>query len=291
MGVMEAREATGNPNIGRMGAKEVASVPGDREFVMTSPKGLKALVRARMAQTGESYTTARRQVLGTPSRADQARQPAEDLSLGSDLDAAGEASTAGDGAPRTPVSQRTPAGQNQSQGVEGSTGRTREEWYALLDAWDGTQRTHSQLARWMVREHEVKGFWAQTIAVGYEQARGMRAPGAPAPATAVVTVDRTIDVPAEDVFHAFVDEWIRTDWLPEVSFRVRTATSPVSVRAQWRDQRGTAGAVTVELHALAPERTRATVTHDGLADAAETAAMKVFWQEHLSILKDLLESD
>jgi uncharacterized protein YndB with AHSA1/START domain len=251
---------------------------------MTSPKALKALVRARMAETGESYTTARRQVLGTPSRADREREPGEDFSRGSDLD---------DVQHDTPRSTGRPAstGGTRGQGVEGSTGRSKDEWYALLDAWDGTQRTHTQLARWLVREHEVKGFWAQTIAVGYGQARGMRSPGEAPAAPVSVSLDRTIDVPAEDVFHAFVDEWIRSDWLPEVSFRVQAATPAESVRAQWRDQAGAAGVVGVDLQALTPERTRATLTHDGLADADQTARMKTFWQEHLSILKDLLESD
>jgi hypothetical protein len=40
-----------------------------------------------------------------------------------------------------------------------------------------TERKHAEIARWLVTEHEVDSWWAQSVTVGYEQARGMRAPG------------------------------------------------------------------------------------------------------------------
>ncbi|MCU1439198.1 MAG: hypothetical protein JWP85_195 [Rhodoglobus sp.] len=59
-----------------------------------------------------------------------------------------------------------------------ATGRHPDEWFAFLDAQDATTWTHSRIADWLREQApEVSGRWRQAIAVRYEQARGMLAPG------------------------------------------------------------------------------------------------------------------
>jgi len=58
-----------------------------------------------------------------------------------------------------------------------ATGKTRGEWHALLDAENAATWPHPAIAAWLHREHDVDGWWAQGITVGYEQARGLRLPG------------------------------------------------------------------------------------------------------------------
>ena len=55
-----------------------------------------------------------------------------------------------------------------------ATGRSRQDWFALLDAAGATGMAHADIARLLVDEHGVAGWWAQTVAVDYEQARGLR---------------------------------------------------------------------------------------------------------------------
>lgn len=57
------------------------------------------------------------------------------------------------------------------------TGRSRHEWHELLDAQNASAWTHTQIASWLRDNHAVDGWWAQGIAVGFEQAKGMRVPG------------------------------------------------------------------------------------------------------------------
>jgi hypothetical protein len=72
------------------------------------------------------------------------------------------------------------------------TGRSVDQWFALLDGVGATARSHAQIARWLAEEHEVPGWWAQSITVRYEQARGMRLPGQQPDGTFSVSVSRSL---------------------------------------------------------------------------------------------------
>jgi hypothetical protein len=63
------------------------------------------------------------------------------------------------------------------EAVRGATGRDYGEWFALLDAWDAGSRAHGEIAAWLIGEHRIDNWWAQTITVEYERARVLRPPG------------------------------------------------------------------------------------------------------------------
>jgi hypothetical protein len=72
-----------------------------------------------------------------------------------------------------------------------ATGRVRAEWHAVLDAAGAREWKHPQIAAWLQSEHEVDGWWAQGITVGYEQAIGRRLPGQTADGTFAGSVTKT----------------------------------------------------------------------------------------------------
>ena len=116
---------------------------------MTRQKSFKDKVRTRQAKTGESYSTARRQLIEKSETEARKR--------------------------RTP---KTISGVRKSEkSVHDKTGRTWDEWFKLLDKWGAKQKKHGEIARWLVEEHQVDGWWAQSITGAYEQDRGIRAPG------------------------------------------------------------------------------------------------------------------
>jgi len=134
---------------------------------MTSQKTFKRRVRSRMEKTGESYVTARRHLLEGEKHEVRDQAPADY---------------------RAPISD---------QAIRGSTGRDWSEWFATLDAWEGHQRDHRDIAAWLGREHGVDSWWAQGITVAYEQARGKRAPGQRADGTFAASASKTVAVSVE----------------------------------------------------------------------------------------------
>lgn len=167
-----------------------------------------------------------------------------------------------------------------------ATGRDWEEWLDVLDQAGASKRTHTEIARWLIDNQGVPGWWAQSITVGYERARGLREPGQRADGWSV-TASKTIEVPVERVFEAFERESIRELWLPDADLHLRKANAPVSARYDWGD--GSTRLV-VGFESLGPVRSRVALEHEKLPDGEVANRLKPWWRERVSELKNLLES-
>lgn len=64
-----------------------------------------------------------------------------------------------------------------AEAMQAATGKTHDEWRALLDAAGAKDWAHKATADWLVAEHGVDPWWAQGITIDYEQARKGRVPG------------------------------------------------------------------------------------------------------------------
>ena len=89
--------------------------------------------------------------------------------------------------------------------VVSATGRSRGDWFALLDAAGATGWKHQAIANWLVTEQGVDPWWAQGVTVGYEQARGIRLPGQRQDGTFEVSVTRTIPGELEPALRALAE--------------------------------------------------------------------------------------
>jgi hypothetical protein len=218
---------------------------------MTRQRSFKRLVRARMAKTGERYAAARAALL------------------------AAEESTSTE-APRLTVSDEV---------IRRRTGRGWEEWFDLLDDSGALARPHRGIARWLQSEHGIDGWSAQSVTVSYERARGRRAVGEHADGFAI-TAQKTVAVPVERLYDAFVDEPLRERWLPDGRLRERTATKPRSARFDWGDGETR---VIVGFEAKGDGKSVVAIEHARLPGAAEAERMKAFWRERIATLKEVLE--
>jgi uncharacterized protein YndB with AHSA1/START domain len=220
-----------------------------------------------MTKTGERYTAARRQLL--------TKAPTETPSMPP--------------APPVEPSAATPfRGERTSsdEALAARTGRTWDAWFALLEAWGAADRPHPEIARWLIAEHGVDGWWAQEVTVGYEMAIGRRRPGE-RPDGFAVSASKTVAAPVERLFAAFVDEGLRARWLPGVSLRLRTATPHRTARFDWED-----GSSRLAIGFTARDQARSSVAlqHERLPDAETAERLRAFWREHLQGLQRLLES-
>ena len=221
---------------------------------MTRQKTFKRRVRERMAKTGESYTAARRILIANGDRPETA---AADF--------------------KPPVAEE--------RMVE-ATGRGWQEWFAILDGWNGISHSHTEIARWLMDEHGVPGWHSQSLTVGYEQARGLRAPGQRKDGFAA-GASRTVGVPVERLFEAFTDESLRERWMPGAELRERTATAPRTARYDWEDG---STRVIVGFDSAGEEKSRVALSHERLPDADSADEMKAWWRERLTELKAKLEA-
>jgi uncharacterized protein YndB with AHSA1/START domain len=173
------------------------------------------------------------------------------------------------------------------EGVKRATGRSREEWFSLLDAWGAGRRPYREVADWLTGEHGLSRWWAQKLVVEYEQARGLRAPGVRPDGTFEVSASKTVAVALERVFAAYVDADLRQRWLPDAEMRERASQPQRSVRFEWEDG---ATRVLVTFAATGAGKSLVSVQHQRLPDATVAEQMKSYWRERLEALKAVLEA-
>lgn len=169
--------------------------------------------------------------------------------------------------------------------VAKATGKAWDTWLALLDAAGAAKMPHKAIAKLLAERFGVPGWWSQMIAVGYEQARGLRQPNQKVDGFAA-NASRTVAAGLERLCGAWTDPALRSMWLGAVPVEIRRATDGRSIRLAWKG-----GESTVEVHFArkAPGRSQVAVQHGKLKDRAAFERQKAFWGGALDRLKALLE--
>jgi hypothetical protein len=212
---------------------------------VTERKSFKKRVRDRMDKTGERYTAARRHVV----EAGAAEAEAETL-----------------------------AGLTSDETLVARTGRPWADWFALLDEWGAAEKPHGEIARHLAEQHGVAGWWAQQVTVGYERARGLRDPNQRRGGGYEVSATKTINVPVERLYEAFL--------ALDLPLTVRTTRPNRSARFDWED--GTTRVI-VDFTAKGEAKSTVALAHERLPTAEDAARAKSEWRDRLAALKAELE--
>jgi hypothetical protein len=268
---------------------------------MTKDNAQKQAICARMAKTGERYTTARHYLLDL-HRPEHANADVDRSSWDDDLPGSNTVSSSpGDvvAGPAPVVLDAGPTGAEAAlppreaepgvsdAAVQRATGKSWDEWFALLDAWHGTTHNHTEIARHVCETYGIDGWWAQSVTVGYERARGMRALHE-RPDGFSGNASKTFPVPVERLFAAFVEQDERERWLEGIELRNRTSRPNTSARF---DVLPEDGRLAVTLVAKGPHKSAAQLQQERLADAEEVARWKAVWKEQLALLAAYLAEE
>ena len=144
--------------------------------------------------------------------------------------------------------------------------------------------THTEIARHVVEQYKIPGWWAQSVTVGYERIKGLRAIGQRRSGAFEASKSRTLPVPLTRLFRAFHDPRQRVRWLPDVKLTVRSATPEKYMRISWPD--GTS--VAVGFLAKGSAKSQVAIQHEKLADKATAERMKAYWTDRLDALGGML---
>jgi hypothetical protein len=170
------------------------------------------------------------------------------------------------------------------EAVKAKTGRTWDEWFAILDAAGAREMGHKEIVAYLSQQQGVGPWWQQMVTVTYEQARGRREKHQTASGYQA-SVTRTLAAPVDRVFDAWNDEEVRRKWLPVAKMTVRKATPGKSLRIVWED----GSRVDVNLYAKGEARSQVSVDQTKLPDAGAVARAKGYWKQALDRLQEFLE--
>ncbi len=233
---------------------------------MTSDKAQKRAIRARMNKTGERYTAARRHFLGEHLPAPESDTQTE---------------------PEPAIAPHVADPGMSEEAVQLATGRTWDEWLAVLDVWGAADLSHTEIARHVAEEYRISGWWAQSVTVGYERMRGKRAVHQVADGFSV-SVSRTFPVSVERLFAVFADETERDRWLQSGTLRLRTAQEGRSARFDIGD-----GRMRLEAFFTSKGTDKASVALQvsKLVNADEVEAARAVWKANLSRLAEVIAAE
>ena len=226
---------------------------------MPTDKDFKRLVRGRMHKTGESYTAARAQLRKQKPTSSPVPRPSQYAAIAGKSDAL----------------------------VKERTGCTWERWVKALDRAKAHTWSHREIAKYVNQKYKVPGWWAQTVTVGYERIKGLRAVGQRADGSFEANKSKTFPVPLERLYQAFVDSRTRARWLPGIQLSVRTATRNRSMRITWPDRTS----LEVSFTSKGANRSQVALQHVRLPDQVAAARMKEYWAERLAAVEQVLKEE
>ena len=226
---------------------------------MTESKSFKRRVRERMSKTGESYTAARGHVVDKRERTKEAHSRLADTS----------------------------ADRISEEKLVAATGKTWDEWFAILDRWGGTKHTHIEIARHLADDLGAPMWWTQSITVEYERARGMRVKYQRPDGVFAVSTSKTVGAPIAQLYEAVVDDDRRSAWLTDGKMMYRTGTELRSGHFDWDG-----GPTRVHVWFVEKDggKTTVAVEHERLDGPYEAELAKTAWAGRLKALKAYLEA-
>lgn len=267
---------------------------------MTRARALKTVIRARVAKTGERYTTARRHVFNDLRLRTAAVAPPASPMASPVADEEAHAIAPGP----SPDIQRSSATRSSKGGVSDAKARERtgqglDHWFEVLDRFGGVQKGHTASARHLYEAHKVDGWYAQGITVAYERTRGVRAQNQRCDGEYEVSVSKVITASTADVIKALTDPRLRNRWVRSVDVQLVKALSSaldsaaskgIVVRADGQGRfRYKWGDTTVQLYLLpkAGGKVSLVATNAKLSQATMVEERRALWKTALNALAQL----
>ncbi|HKB00568.1 MAG TPA: hypothetical protein VKD90_00045 [Gemmataceae bacterium] len=174
-----------------------------------------------------------------------------------------------------------------SDAVRGKTGKGWAEWFAVLDKAGAAKWPHKEIASFL-HEQKCGGWWSQMVAVGYEQARGVRVKHQTADGF-TAGASKTVAAPVATLFRAWADAKRRAQWLPDAaSVTVRSATQNKSLRLVWTDG---SSVIAVQFYPNRAGKSKVTIERRRLKSEKEVGQVKAYWAAALEKMRSVLEGD
>lgn len=170
-----------------------------------------------------------------------------------------------------------------TESIEQATGITWDEWVTFLEANGAAQKPHGEIAQ---LAHDTltipsAAWWAQAVAVAYEQHIGRREAGQNANGSYEASVSRTVAGSREEVFTRLSAELDSLTTIAECAVQNRR-TSVTPVRSYWRCNLDRGDKIAVAVEAKADSKVLIVATHTNLSSAILADDARTYWKQRLA---------
>lgn len=197
-------------------------------------------------------------------------------------------------------------GSISNETITTATGKSWEEWIDVIDNFGGAEMSHKEIAAKLLDEDYLEsGWWAQSVTVGYEYAKGRRVKGETKDTGFQIGVQKTLPASQQAMWDFLMSPAGWEIWLGEVeglkikkgvtyqtkdgiTGEIRSVASDEKLRLTWQPK-GRSAPTTLQITLLspqnAPDKTSVHFHQEKLAGSEEREAMKQHWQEVLGKLE------
>ena len=173
-----------------------------------------------------------------------------------------------------------------SAAVKARTGKDWATWFQVLDREGAAKLDHRSIASLLSRKYRLPGWWAQTVTVEYERARGLRQRHENTDGFSVA-VSRTMATSLSGLYAATANEARRRSWFPRGAFEPSSQTRNKYFRGRWnRNSR-----LEIGFYGQGADKSRIAVQVRKLPKKADVEQQRKAWKSALAKLEGLLESD
>ena len=183
-----------------------------------------------------------------------------------------------------PDKSKSPNPKIGDEAVQAKTGKNWQGWFAVLDKAHAKKMNHTEIATYLYEKQKLDSWWAQMVAVTYEQVRGLRQKYE-RPGGYEISVSKVIPVPLSSLYKSWMDEKVRGSWLKEKGLTVRKSITNKSMRVTWGDNKTS---LEVYFCPKGDSKAQVVVQHTKLANLTEAEKMKKYWKEKLEKLNGVL---
>lgn len=188
-----------------------------------------------------------------------------------------------------------------------ATGKDWDAWFTLLDREQAVEQSHKEIATLLREKHGVPSWWAQSITVEYEYARGLRKVGQTKDAGYEIGVQATLPLSKSEAWDLLMSPKGRAIWLGDtqgwkseakhiyqtadgVTGEVRTIHPGDRIRLTWQPKHFAAPStlqLTLTCPRNTPNRTTLGFHQEKLASASVREEMRAHWKRVVNTLQEM----
>ncbi len=165
-----------------------------------------------------------------------------------------------------------------------STGRPWEDWQRDLDARGAAKLEHGEIVALAREIAGIDNWWAQSVAIAYQQAIGRRRPGEASDGTFSVSITRVRPGPPDRIAAAWRRLAAELSAVADVALDGTPTESLTPKRHYWRCKLADGSRVTVTFEPKAAAKTLVAVEHSRCRSPEVAASRKAFWAARLEQL-------
>jgi hypothetical protein len=168
--------------------------------------------------------------------------------------------------------------------VRARTGRDWADWFGVLDRLEAGKLSHREIAHLLARRHRLPDWWARTVAIEYERARGLRS-RQQGPEGFSVAISRTLSTRLPHLYQVTARAGERRKWFPAGAFEPAAHTRDKYFRGRWIQGRR----IDIGFYARGRGKSQIAVQVSRLANQGEVEPVRASWKAALRKLQRLLE--